>query len=349
MKIKDGTVSNNSKTLLSVNNLKTYFYIDRKTVKAVDGIDFNINRNEILGIAGESGSGKSVTALSILRLLPPAPSCIISGKVYYNNGNLLGLNEKQMQRIRGAEISMIFQEPATSLNPVLTIGKQIAESIQFHQKLNKEETSKKVLEMLNLVKIPEPYRRIKEYPHELSGGMKQRVMIAMALSCNPSLLIADEPTTALDVVTQKQILYLIKELQMKLGTSVIFITHNFGVIAKIADRVMVMYAGKILEQASIKDIFQRPGHPYTLSLLKSIPRLDVSKRGRLKAIPGSLPDPVDQIDGCLFHPRCEFAADICRIKNPEPIKIGNQQYVRCWMYNKKEEVYFKNIIKRYKK
>ena len=325
-----------NKKLLSIKNLKTYFYIDRKVVKAVDGIDFSINKNEILGIVGESGSGKSVTALSILRLLPPEPSCTISGKIFFNNKNLLGLNERQMQRIRGAEISMIFQEPSASLNPVLTIGKQIAETIHFHQKLDKQKTKEKVLEILELVKISDPAKRINEYPHEMSGGMKQRVMIAMALSCNPALLIADEPTTALDVTTQKQILFLIKELQKKLKTSVLFISHNLGVIAEIADRVMVVYAGKILEQAPINNIFYHPGHPYTISLLKSIPRLDSPDGVRLKVIPGTLPNPEDSIKGCLFHPRCEFVKGICRNEEPDLIEIGKEHTVRCWMYQKKK-------------
>jgi oligopeptide/dipeptide ABC transporter ATP-binding protein len=332
--------------LLSVIHLKTHFYIEDIVVKAVDGIDFSIQKNEILGIVGESGSGKSVCALSILRLLPPEPSCKISGQIYFKNENLLELNESQMQKIRGAEISMIFQEPTTSLNPVLTIGEQIAESIKLHQKLDHRKTWEKVVEMLTLVKIPEPFRRAKEYPHEISGGMKQRVMIAMALSCNPSLLIADEPTTALDVTTQKQILYLIKELQKKLRTSVIFITHNLGIIAEVADKVMVMYAGKILEYAPVNEIFHQPEHPYTLSLLKSIPRLDVSRGIRLKVIPGSLPNPIDKIQGCPFHPRCEFVKDICRKKEPELKKIGDNQFVCCWMYNKEEAIHFKKIIKK---
>ena len=330
--------------LLSVKDLKVHFHIDNQIVRAVNGIDFNIHKNEITGIVGESGAGKSVFALSILRLLPPAPGCRISGDIFFQNKKLLKLNEKQMQQIRGAEISMIFQEPAASLNPVLTIGYQIAESIKLHQKLDNRKTREKVLKMLNLVKIPDPSRRVSEYPHEISGGMKQRVMIAMALSSNPSLLIADEPTTALDVTTQKQILYLIKELQKKFGTSILFITHNLGVIAEIADKVIVIYAGEIIEKAPVSNIFHHPGHPYTLSLLKSIPRLDVPRTIKLKVIPGSLPNPIDENIGCQFYPRCDFAKDICQRKKPELRQIGENHFVRCLMYDKKERILFKHLL-----
>ena len=317
--------------LLSVNNLKAHFYIEDKVIKAVDGINFSIRKDEILGMVGESGSGKSVCALSVLRLLP-IPPCKISGEVYFKSEDLLELNERQMQKIRGEEISMIFQEPMTSLNPVLTVGDQIAESISLHQKLNKRKAWEKAVEMLKLVKIPEPLRRVKEYPHEMSGGMKQRAMIAMALSSNPSLLIADEPTTALDVTIQKQILYLIKDLQKKLGTSVLFITHNLGVIAEVADKVVVMYAGKVLEYAPVNEIFHQPGHPYTLCLLKSIPRLDVPRGIKLEVIPGRVPDPAALPRGCVFHPRCPFTEEICREKEPPLIKVSNKHLTRCWKY-----------------
>ena len=317
--------------LLSVNNLKAHFYMEDKVIKAVNGVDFSIRKNEILGMVGESGSGKSVTALSILRLLS-TPPCKISGEVYLNGQNLLKLNEKQMQKIRGKEISMIFQEPMTSLNPVLTIGDQIAESISLHQKFNKRKAWEKAVEMLKLVKIPEPFRRVKEYPHEMSGGMKQRAMIAMALSSNPSLLIADEPTTALDVTIQKQILYLIRDLQKKLGTSVLFITHDLGVIAEIADKVVVMYAGEVLEYGLVNEIFHQPEHPYTLCLLKSIPRLDVSRGIKLEVIPGRVPDPAALPRGCVFHPRCPFTEEICREKEPPLIKVSNKHLTRCWRY-----------------
>jgi len=325
------------KMLLSVNNLKAHFYIEDKVIKAVDGVDFSIRENEILGVVGESGAGKSVTAFSILRLLP-TPPCKISGEVYFKGTDLLKLSEEDMQKVRGKEISIIFQEPMTSLNPVLTIGDQIAESIHLHQKLDKRKAREKAVEMLRLVKIPEPSRRAKEYPHQMSGGMKQRAMIAMALSSNPSLLIADEPTTALDVTIQKQILYLIKDLQGKLGTSVLFITHNLGVIAEIADKVVVMYAGKVLEYAPVNEIFFQPGHPYTLLLLKSIPKLDTPRDVQLEIIPGRVPNPTALPQGCVFHPRCPFAEEICKEREPPLVKLGNDHLTRCWRYEQIKEM-----------
>lgn len=322
--------------LLSVHNLKTYFYDHHKVIRALDGIDFGIRKNEILGMVGESGAGKSVCALSILGLLSSSASCKITGEIIFNQVNLLELNEKKLQNIRGSKISMIFQEPGTSLNPVLTVGKQIAETIKRHHKLSHKDSWERAIEMLSLVKIPEPARRVREYPHEMSGGMKQRVMIAIALSSNPALLIADEPTTALDVTTQKQVLSLIKELQKRLGTSVLFITHNLGVIAEVADRVIVMYAGRALEYADVNDLFYFPGHPYTLSLLKSIPRLDALRGTRLKVIPGSLPKPTVLISGCLFHPRCEYAIPKCKVQEPDLFKISENHCVRCWKYHETE-------------
>jgi len=324
------------KMLLSVRNLKTHFYAEDKVIKAVNGVDFNIRENEILGMVGESGSGKSVCALSILRLLP-IPPCKISGKIYFKGKNLLKLNEKQMQKIRGKEISMIFQEPMTSLNPVLTIGDQIAESISLHQKLNKRKAWEKAVEMLDLVKIPEPSRRAKEYPHQMSGGMKQRAMIAMALSSNPSLLIGDEPTTALDVTIQKQILHLIKDLQKKLGISVLFITHNLGVIAEIADKVVVMYAGKVLEYAPVREIFFQPRHPYTSCLLKSIPRLNAPRGVELKVITGRVPSPSALPRGCVFYPRCPFAEEMCKEKEPPLVNVSNNHLTKCWRYEQIKE------------
>lgn len=321
-----------SSNLLSVNNLKTYFFYYNKIIKAVDGVDFNINRNEILGILGESGAGKSVCALSILRLLPSF-NYQITGEVLLNHVNLLKLKEYEMQRIRGSQISMIFQEPGISLNPLMTVGKQIAETIQLHQGLNYKDSWTKVIELLKMVKISDPVKSAKKYAYEMSGGMKQRVMIAMALSSNPSLLIADEPTTALDVTTQRQILILIRELQKKLGTSVLFITHNLGVIAEIADRVMVMYAGRALEYAEIGDLFNNTGHPYTLSLLKCIPRIDTPKGTRLKVIPGNLPNPAIPITGCSFHPRCEYAIDLCKKQEPDLFEINKNHLVRCWLFH----------------
>ena len=308
--------------------------MENEVIKAVNGVDFDIEEGEILGIVGESGSGKSVCARSILRILS-VPPCKISGEIYFKGTDLLKLSERQMQEIRGKEISMIFQEPMTSLNPVLTIGQQIAESIIFHQKLSKREAWQKVVEILEMVKIPEASRRAKEYPHQMSGGMKQRAMIAMALSSNPSLLIADEPTTALDVTIQKQILYLIKDLQKKLGTSVLFITHNLGVIAEIADKVLVMYAGKVLEYATVSDLFYQPQHPYTLGLLKSLPRLDAPKV-ELEDDSGRVPSLSSLPPGCVFHPRCSLAEKICREEEPPFIELGNDHLSRCWKYGQVE-------------
>ena len=315
--------------LLSLKNLKSYFHIDGKVIKAVNGIEFQVRKNEILGVVGESGSGKSVTALSILRLLPEPP-CNISGEMYFQGHNLLEFSERQMQDVRGGEISMIFQEPMTSLNPVLSIGYQIAESLRLHQNLNSRNSWEKAVEMLNLVKIPEAARRAKQYPHEMSGGMRQRAMIAMALSSHPSLLIADEPTTALDVTTQKQILYLIKDLQAQLGTSVMFITHNLGVIAEIADHVAIMYAGKLVEYAPVHDIFHHPKHPYALCLLRSIPRLDESRHVKLEEIPGRVPALGDLPQGCIFHPRCPYSTDICKEQEPPYTQVDQQHFTMCW-------------------
>lgn len=317
--------------LLSVRGLKSYFHTENEIVKAVNGVDFDIEEGEILGIVGESGSGKSVCARSILRILP-VPPCKISGEIYFKGIDLLKLSERQMQEIRGKEISMIFQEPMTSLNPVLTIGQQIAESIIFHQKLSKREAWQRTVEILEMVKIPEASRRAKEYPHQMSGGMKQRAMIAMALSSNPSLLIADEPTTALDVTIQKQILYLVKDLQKQLETSVLFITHNLGVIAEIADKVLVMYAGKVLEYATVSDLFYQPQHPYTLGLLKSLPRLDAPKGIELDTIPGRVPSLSSLPPGCVFHPRCSLAEKKCKEEEPPFIELVNGHLSRCWKY-----------------
>jgi len=322
-----------AETLLSVKNLKTYFYTKDGVVKAVDGIDFEVNKGETLGMVGESGCGKSVSALSVMRLLPIPPAKIINGEIYFKGKNILKIGEPEMRKVRGKNISMIFQEPMTSLNPVYTIGKQISEAIRLHQGLNKEKTQEKTIEMLRLVEISEPSRRLKEYPHQMSGGMRQRVMIAMALSCNPELLIADEPTTALDVTIQAQILDLIIKLQKELGTSVLIITHNLGVIAEMADRVIVVYAGKAVESANTHEIFRHPGHPYTRGLLRSVPRLDMDKSVKLQTIEGTVPDALSFPDGCRFHPRCPFASKKCRIEEPPFANIGNGHKVRCWRYD----------------
>src|SRR5437867_663683 len=296
--------------LLEVKGLKTYFFTDEGVVRAVDGIDFHINRGETLGIVGESGSGKSVTALSIMRLIPTPPGRIVAGTINYNGRNLLELTPREMRKIRGKEISMIFQEPMTSLNPVFTVGEQIAEALRLHEGLGRRDAMNRAIEMLRLVHIPNADRRVKEYPHQLSGGMRQRVMIAMALSCSPKLLIADEPTTALDVTIQAQILELLNELKAKLNMAVMLITHDMGVIAETAQRVVVMYAAQVVEEASVGELFKEPLHPYTQGLLRSIPRidLDATVRRRLKTIPGTVPTLRGEIrPSCRFAPRCEFA------------------------------------------
>ena len=320
-------------TLLSVKDLKTYFYTKDGVVKAVDGIDFEINKGETLGMVGESGCGKSVSALSVMRLLPMPPAKIMDGKIFLKARNILKISESAMRKIRGRKISMIFQEPMTSLNPVYTIGKQISEAIRLHQGLNKEEAKEKTLAMLKLVEIPESSRRFKEYPHQMSGGMRQRVMIAMALSCNPELLIADEPTTALDVTIQAQILDLISKLQKEFRTSVLIITHDLGVIAEMADRVMVVYAGKAVESADVRDIFRNPRHPYTRGLLKSLPRLDMDREVKLEVIKGMVPDALSFPAGCRFHPRCSFVKEKCKTEEPALVDAIDGHQVRCWRHH----------------
>lgn len=316
------------KTLLEIKNLKTHFFTHEGIVKAVDGISFRINQGETLGIVGESGSGKSVTALSVMRLIPHPPGKIVNGEIYFEGKDLLKLDDKEIRRIRGKKISMIFQEPMTSLDPVFTIGHEIVEAIQLHQGLNKEEARKKAIEVLKIVGIPDVEKRINNYPHELSGGMRQRVMIAMALSCNPTLLIADEPTTALDVTIQAQILRLINDLKDKFGASVMLITHDLGVIAEMCDYVAVMYAGHIVEYADVYTLFHNSLHPYTKGLSKSIPRLDVEVEN-LDAIPGIVPNLLDLPSGCPFHPRCDFCFKKCMKEMPELIEIENSHLVKC--------------------
>lgn len=318
--------------LLEVQNLKTYFYTEDGVVPAVDGVSFTLDKGETLGIVGESGCGKSVTSLSIMRLIPNPPGKIIDGKIIFEGENLLEKSEAQMRRIRGNDISMIFQEPMTSLNPVFTIGNQIMEAIILHQKLNKQAAREKAIEMLRLVGIPSPEKRVDEYPHQLSGGMRQRVMIAMALSCNPKLLIADEPTTALDVTIQAQILDLMRNLRNELGTSIMLITHDLGVIAELVEKVVVMYAGKIVERADVRSLFADPLHPYTLGLLGSIPKM-TEKQTRLQAIEGVVPNPAFMPKGCRFHPRCKFTRDICKVEEPELIQLKPGHETACWKYS----------------
>jgi len=317
-------------SVLTINNLRTSFFTEAGEVKAVDDISISIPKGKTLGIVGESGSGKSILSLSILRLIFK-PGKIIGGEIIYNGEDLLTKSEKQMRQIRGNQISMIFQEPMTSLNPVFTVGEQIAEAYQIHEKLSKKEAMKKAVDMLRLVGIPSPEKRVKQYPFELSGGMRQRVMIAIALACNPDLLIADEPTTALDVTIQAQILELIKELQARLHMSVLFITHDLGVVAETCDAVAVMYCGKVVEYADVLTLFKNPKHPYTIGLMNSLPRQDYDQE-ELVAIKGTVPSPFEQMSGCRFAPRCPHAASICREKQPEIVELDSQQQVRCWIY-----------------
>ncbi|MEJ2666670.1 MAG: ABC transporter ATP-binding protein [Deinococcales bacterium] len=320
-----------SERLLEVKDLKTYFDTDEGVVKAVDGVSFHIDRGETLGVVGESGSGKSVTSLSVMRLIPTPPGRIASGEMLFEGQDLVTKSEREMRRIRGNDISMIFQEPMTSLNPVYTVGDQIAEAIVLHQGKSNREAMRLAVEMLDLVGIPEPAKRVRNYPHQMSGGMRQRVMIAMALSCGPKLLIADEPTTALDVTIQAQILDLMRKLQSEIGMSILFITHDLGVISEMADRVVVMYAGRAVEEAHVNDIFARPQMPYTLGLMNSIPRVDraAEHQERLEAIPGNVPNPLYLPEGCAFHPRCRFAIDACKEAVPSLEDTGGGHMVRC--------------------
>ncbi len=331
--------------LLEVENLKVHFFTDEGVVKAVDGVSFHIDKGETLAVVGESGSGKSVTSLAIMRLIPSPPGRIVDGSIRFRGKDgvekdLVRLTEAEMRKIRGNDIAMIFQEPMTSLNPVYTVGDQIAEAIMLHQGKSKKEALELAAEMLALVGIPEPKKRLSNYPHQMSGGMRQRVMIAMALSCNPSLLIADEPTTALDVTIQAQILELIKELQEEIGMSVLFITHNLGVVAEIADRVVVMYAGRAVEEADVVPTFKEPLHPYTMGLLNSVPRVDLAaeKQDRLEAIPGNVPNPLFLPPGCAFHPRCRWhKPGLCDGEVPPLEEAAPGHMVRCYRWKEIRE------------
>jgi len=320
-------------SLLSVTNMRTRFHIYEGMVTAVDGINLDVYRGETLGVVGESGCGKSVTALSILRLLA-SPPAEIQGTILFGGVNLLDLNLDEIRRIRGNAISMIFQEPMTSLNPVLTIGEQISEAIRLHQGVDRQEAWSKAVEMLQMVQIPSPDMRAHEYPHQLSGGMRQRAMIAMALSCHPRLLLADEPTTALDVTIQAQIVDLMERLKEEFDTSIVLITHNLGLIAEMAKRVLVMYMGKVVEEAPVEDLFQEPLHPYTQGLLESIPWIGKKlKTGRrqLQEIPGIVPSLLEMPEGCRFHPRCSRVMNICRKEEPQLVQKEGRQ-VLCWLW-----------------
>ena len=325
-----------SENLLEVKNLKTYFFTDGGVVKSVDDVSFNVKPGKTLGVVGESGCGKSITSLSIMQLVETPPGKIVGGEIIYNGENLLGKNADEMRKIRGGEIAMIFQEPMTSLNPVFTVGQQIMEALTIHTDMDKNKAKERAIEMLKLVKIPLAEKRFNEYPHQLSGGMRQRVMIAMALSCNPKLLICDEPTTALDVTIQAQILDLINELKEKLGTSIMMITHDLGVIAEVADDVMVMYAGKIVEYDTADQIFETPMHPYTHGLMNCIPKLNDENETRLHVIPGMVPSPDRMPKGCAFCPRGSEAKKICEEKMPELMEVNGQK-VRCFKYTSEWE------------
>jgi len=323
------------RTVLEIDNLQTHFFTAGGVVRAVDGVSYAVRSRETLGVVGESGCGKSVTALSVLRLVADPPGRIVGGSVRFDGRELLRLSESEMEGIRGNDISMIFQEPMTSLNPLLTVGRQIAESIALHQGLSRREAFDRAIEMLRRVHIPEAERRAYAYPHQLSGGMRQRVMIAMAVSCNPKLLIADEPTTALDVTIQAQILDLMRELQETLGTAIVLITHDMGVVAENADRVVVMYAGRKVEEASAKDLFEEPGHPYTKGLLGSIPNVEVAahtraRRARLNEIKGMVPSLADLPRGCTFALRCGLASEECRASYPPLRQYRPGHSIACW-------------------
>ena len=321
--------------LLEIDDLRTHFFTQAGVVRAVDGVSYQVRAGETLGVVGESGCGKSVTALSILRLVANPPGRIVGGRIRFEGIDLLDLSEGEMEALRGNHISMIFQEPMTSLNPLMTIGRQIGEAIALHQGLSAREAADRAVEMLRRVHIPEPERRVHAYPHQLSGGMRQRAMIAMALSCNPKLLIADEPTTALDVTIQAQILDLMRELQQTTGAAIILITHDMGVVAENADRVVVMYAGRKVEEAPADDLFDHPAHPYTKGLLGSLPNLEVaarddSRRARLNEIRGMVPSLADLPQGCSFAPRCGFATDECRAACPPLEQRRPDHWVACW-------------------
>lgn len=319
--------------LLVVNHLTTEFFNENSILKAVDDVSFYVKKGEILGIVGESGCGKSVTAMSILCLIPETQGKVSDGEILFEGQDLLKLPKKEFQKIAGKDISMIFQEPLSSLNPLLTCGFQVSEQLMFHLQMDKKSAEKRSVELFELVGIPYPEKRVKEFPHQLSGGMRQRVMIAMAIACNPKLLIADEPTTALDVTIQAQIVQILKGLQKESGMSVIFITHDLGLIADVADRVMVMYAGNIVEIADVKDFFHEQKHPYTEGLLKALP-LPHSKRKRLFVIEGTVPDLTQTIQGCIFYDRCYCRQERCKKAKPTLVDLGNNRYVACWLRNK---------------
>ena len=324
--------------LLEVKDLTTHFFTQDGVVKAVDGISYTLAEGEVLGVVGESGCGKSVHALSIMRLVANPPGRIVAGEILFEGENLLKMDDSEMRHIRGNRIAMVFQEPMTSLNPVLTIGRQLTETLELHQKMASQEARARAAELLQTVGIPDAESRLSDYPHQFSGGMRQRVMIAMALSCNPRLIIADEPTTALDVTIQAQILELMRDLAEEFGTAMVIITHNLGVVARYAHRVVVMYAGKIVETGTAHDIYRNPRHPYTIALLNSVPRLDATERVRLDAIQGLPPDLVDLPQGCSFAPRCKYAYERCTQETPVLVETDTNHTSACWRHDELTEL-----------
>ena len=325
-----------SETILEIKDLCVEFQTVEGKVQAVDHLSYTLHKGEKLGIVGESGSGKSVSSLAMLQLIPNPPGRVTGGEILYKGQDLVRLSEKEMQKLRGNEISMIFQEPMTSLNPIIQCGKQIAESLRLHRGMNKKEAMQEAVRMMKEVGIANPEIRVHEYPHQMSGGMRQRVMIAMALACRPQILIADEPTTALDVTIQAQILDLIRDLNRETGTAVLFITHDLGVVSELCDTVIVMYTGHIVEQAPVKDLFRNPKHPYTVGLLNAIPSI-TKDRKPLQTIEGMVPNPTERVEGCSFWPRCPHASERCRKQEPPVTGLGEDRLVRCWLYAGEEE------------
>ncbi len=321
----------NNRPLLEVKDLKTYFYTEDGIVRAVNGISYRLHEGEAMGLVGESGCGKSVSALSILRLIPSPPGKIVGGQVLFEGRDLLKLSDEEIRKVRGNQIAMVFQDPMTSLNPVLTIGRQISEALELHKGMDRSTARKRTIELLEMVGIPSARSRVDDYPHQFSGGMRQRVMIAMALSCEPKLLIADEPTTALDVTIQAQILDLIRQLRREMGMAVILITHDLGVVAGLCDQINVMYAGYIVESAPAEEVFRNPRHPYTLGLLRSIPRIDEPRKEKLIPIEGLPPDLIDMAPGCPFQPRCVYAVSRCHQENPTLRPVSEDHHTACWV------------------
>ena len=319
--------------LLDVRGLRTHFHTSAGVIRAVDGVSWDVRKGETVALVGESGCGKSVSALSVMRLVSAPAGRIVGGEILFKGRNLLALSEEEMRRVRGREIGMIFQEPITSLNPVLTIGRQLTETVETHLAMTSAQAEARAVELLSLVGIPEGARRLRQFPHQFSGGMRQRIMIAMALACDPALVLADEPTTALDVTIQAQILELMKSLSRRLGAAIMMITHNLGVVARYADRVNVMYAGKIVERATAREIYANPRHPYTLGLLRSVPRLDEPRRAKLQPIPGQPPDLSRLAAGCSFAPRCTYAIDRCRVEEPGLDPVAADHLSACWLAN----------------